>query len=132
MTAGINRTLFGKAQFAHPGLVYLHGKFTFGAPTAAPDAAEGIPFVLAGTDLARADTGDFTLTIPGAGAMDVLAVHFDFLEATDVLSCKLVAIDETARTISFTFYDGETQATPTDPSDNSLLFVTVVLKSRQI
>ena len=64
--------------------------------------------------------------------MDFLYVGFSLEEGTDILSPKLVGSSEANRTLSFTIYDGETQATPTDPSDGSILRVLIVLKSRQV
>jgi hypothetical protein len=129
--AGLNRTLYSQAQHAHPGLVYVHGKFTMNFD-GEPDAAEGHPFTPDGLNLDRTAAGLYTLTLPGSGAMDVLAVHYDLLDTTDIISPKMVAMDESARTIDFQFVDGETQATDTDPTDGSLFFVTIVLKTRQL
>lgn len=126
-----NRTLYQKAQFAHPGTIRIDASFEFAGGSDAPDAAVGKPFAVGGTDLARSDTGDFTLTVPGDGDLGLISVQFCFLEDTDVLSCKLVGISEANRTLSFTFYDGETQATPTDPPDGAKLFVSLVLKGRE-
>lgn len=126
-----NRTMYQKAQFAHAGTIRIDGHFEFAGGSSAPDAAAGKPFAVDGSDLARTDTGDFTLTVPGDGTLDLLSVQFSFLEDTDVLTCKLVGISEDNRTLSFTFYDGETQATPTDPPDGAKLFVSLVLKGRE-
>ena len=121
-----------KAEFANAGLQFIVGNFTFAAPTNAPDAAEGKPFAADGSDLSRTDTGDFTLVVPGRGALDILGVFYSLEEATDVLSVKLISRVDSTRTLTFTIYDGETQATPTDPSDGSVLSVMLVVKSRQV
>lgn len=124
-----NATRYQKAEFSQPGLSILAANFTFNG-TSAPDAAEGLPFNTAGTDLARSDVGDYVLTIPGSGSLDILSFSMHIVDGTDLVIPVVTAISEANRTFTFTVYDAETAATPTDPTDGAKLYVTIWLKSR--
>lgn len=127
----LTKTLYKEAQFANAGLQIIAGNFTFNG-SGEPDGAEGEPFNPDGTDLDRTGTGDYTLTIPGRGGLDILACFLQIEDGTDLLSIQDITRDDTARTIAFTVYDAETVATPTDPTDGAKLHVLIFLKSRQV
>lgn len=125
------KTLYKEAQFAHAGLQFIAGNFTMNG-SSQPDAAEGKPFAEAGTDLVRSDTGDYTLTIPGVGAVDILACFFQLEDDTDAILTQVVGRDDAARTIDLTFLDATDGATPVDPTDGQFLHCIIILKSRQL
>lgn len=124
-----NATRYQIAEFAQPGLAILAANFTFNG-TSAPDAAEGIPFRTTGADLTRSDVGDYVLTIPGSGTLDILSFTIHIVDGTDLVVPVVTAISEANRTITFTVYDAETAVTPTDPTDGAKLYVTIWLKTR--
>lgn len=126
----LSQTLYSKAEFANAGLQFIAGNFTFGGGTSQPDAAEGKPFAPDGTDLVRDAEGVFTLTVPGRGAIDVLAVLCSIEDASLVLQVRVSDRDDAARTIEFTT-SGAADADD-DPTDGAKLHVLLVLKSRQV
>lgn len=126
-----NLTVTKSCTFAQKGMTQIFGNFTFNG-TGAPDAAEGKPFRTSGLDLSRQDTGDYTLTVPGTGSIDILYLNFVLVDGTDLLApVQDITISESARTIAFTIYDAETVATPTDPTDGAKLHVHLVLKTTE-
>jgi hypothetical protein len=127
-----NLTMTRQAEFAQKGLQHVYGNIRFGAPGAnPPDAAEGKPFDVDGTDLVRTDTGDFVLTLPGSGAIRVLYCDFNIVDPTDMVDVQCLSFSESARTFTLLISDRETFGTPTDPTDNALLMVHIVLIGRE-
>jgi hypothetical protein len=125
----LNRTYYSTAQFANAGLQFLAGNFTFNG-TGQPDAAEGKPFAVDGTDLVRTGVGDYVLTVPGVGAQQVLACIPAIEDSTLDLKVVIAARDDSARTVTFRITDGTD--TEDDPTDGAKLHVLLVLASRQV
>jgi hypothetical protein len=119
-----------QAEFAQKGLQFVFGQFTFNG-SGEPDAAEGKPFLVAGTNLDRTDTGDYVLTLPGTGSIRVLHFDFTIVDGTDMVDVQCLSFDESARTFTLLVSDRETFGTPTDPTDGAKLLVQIVLIGRE-
>lgn len=127
-------TRYSQAQHSHPGTVLIAGNFTFNG-AGAPDAAQGKPFAVAGTDLVRDSEGVYTLTVPGSGTVDILCACFTLEDTAKHLVHRISARDDSARTIELTFMDqGTTSADPAvaDPTDGAILHVFLVVADRPL
>lgn len=119
-------------QVHQPGMLMIVANFTFNG-TGEPDGAEGKPFRTSGLDLDRTGVGAYTLTIPGTGAINVLAGPFySLVDATDKLVVRPLVTTEASRTFTLQILDLETGATATDPTDGEKLQVLIFLKQRNI
>jgi hypothetical protein len=119
-----------QAEFAQKGLQFVFGQFTFNG-SGEPDAAEGKPFLVAGTNLDRTGAGAYTLTVPGTGSIRVLFADFNIVDGTDLVDVQCSAFDEDARTFTLLVKDRETFGVATDPTDGAKLLVQIVLIGRE-
>lgn len=129
-------TRYSQAQHCNAGVVYISGNFTFNG-SGAPDAAQGKPFNVAGTDLTRSSTGVYVLTVPGSGTVDILSATFTLEDTAKHLVHRISARDDSARTIELTFMDQGTPSTTTDPAvadptDGAILHVFLVVADRPL
>lgn len=112
------------------GIVTLQGYFTLGsggAVSAVSPARSGFT-TASWTDNG---TGDFTITLPGSGTLEILSCDLALEDASQDLNVNLKVVTDSARTVRFKTMDGATPSAA-DPTSGAKLRFRFTVKNSSV